>query len=243
MSIKKKNDTNWTEELIIDKLTGHLLGNSTVRYFLNNLYVFSNSWESDYLSLTKSGYLYEGEVKISKSDFKADFKKEKKHLLLETKYNGKSLSDNDLCPHYFFYAVPEGLIDVSEVPEYAGLVYATTYYPYVKWVKKPPLLHKEKYDDTTLNLQEKFYYNMINWKRKALKEFPNQINQMKKLLNENKKDEDGKQYPYTLAEYENLLKMKEEEVNIWKKQTEDLILDCEYYKKALREISKKQREE
>lgn len=243
MSIKKKNDTNWTEELIIDKLTGHLLGNSTVRYFLNNLYVFSNSWESDYLSLTKSGYLYEGEVKISKSDFKADFKKEKKHLLLETKYNGKSLSDKDLCPHYFFYAVPEGLIDVSEVPEYAGLVYATTYYPYVKWVKKPPLLHKEKYDDTTLNLQEKFYYNMINWKRKALKEFPNQINQMKKLLNENKKDEDGKQYPYTLAEYENLLKMKEEEVNIWKKQTEDLILDCEYYKKALREISKKQREE
>jgi hypothetical protein len=243
MGIKKKSDINWTEGLIIDKLTGHLLGNSTVRYFLNNLYVFSNSWESDYLSLTKSGYLYEGEVKISKSDFKADFKKEKKHLLLETKYNGKSLSDNDLCPHYFFYAVPEGLIDVSEVPEYAGLVYATTYYPYVKWVKKPPLLHKEKYDDTTLNLQEKFYYNMINWKRKALKEFPNQINQMKKLLKENKKDEDGNQYPYTLAEYKNLLKMKEEEVDIWRKKTEDLILDCEYYKKALREINKKQREE
>lgn len=243
MGIKKKSDINWTEGLIIDKLTGHLLGNSTVRYFLNNLYVFSNSWESDYLSLTKSGYLYEGEVKISKSDFKADFKKEKKHLLLETKYNGKSLTDNDLCPHYFFYAVPDGLIDVSEVPEYAGLVYATTYYPYVKWVKKPPLLHKEKYDDTTLNLQEKFYYNMINWKRKALEEFPNQINQMKKLLKENKKDEDGKQYPYTLAEYKNLLKMKEEEVDIWRKKTEDLILDCEYYKKALREISKKQREE
>jgi hypothetical protein len=182
-------------------------------------------------------------VKISKSDFKADFKKEKKHLLLETKYNGKSLTDNDLCPHYFFYAVPEGLIDVSEVPEYAGLVYATTYYPYVKWVKKPPLLHKEKYDDTTLNLQEKFYYNMINWKRKALKEFPNQISQMKRLLKENKKDEDGNQYPYTLAEYKNLLKMKEEEVDIWRKKTEDLILDCEYYKKALREISKKQREE
>ena len=78
MGIKKKSVINWTEGLIIDKLTWHLLGNSTVRYFLNNLYVFSNSWESDYLSLTKSGYLYEGEVKISKSDFKADFKKEKK---------------------------------------------------------------------------------------------------------------------------------------------------------------------
>ena len=84
---------------------------------------------------------------------------------------------------------------------------------------------------------------MINWKRKALEEFPNQINQMKKLLKENKKGEDGKQYPYTLAEYKNLLKMKEEEVDIWRKKTEDLILDCEYYKKELREISKKQREE
>jgi hypothetical protein len=242
MGVKKKSDINWTEGLIIDKLTGYLLGNSTVRYFLNNLYVFSNSWESDYLSLTKSGYLYEGEVKISKSDFKADFKKEKKHLLLETKYNGKSLTDNDLCPHYFFYAVPEGLIDVSEVPEYAGLVYATTYYPYVKWVKKPPLLHKEKYDDTTLNLQEKFYYNMINWKRKALKEFPNQISQMKKLLKESKTDTNGNEYPYTISEYKKMVEIKESENEFLKKQITELIDNCEDYKRELREIKKKERE-
>lgn len=242
MGVRKKNDTNWTEAIIIDKLTYHLLGNSTVRYFLNNLYVFSNSWESDYLSLTKSGYLYEGEVKISKSDFKADFKKEKKHLLLETKYNGKSLTDNDLCPHYFFYAVPEGLIDESEVPPYAGLVYATTYYPYVKWIKKPPLLHKEKYSDLTLNLQEKFYYNMVNWKRKAVKDYPNQINQMKKLLKEAKTDDDGNAHLYTLQEYKTILNIKEQEIQNLKSQINNLIEDCEEYRLEIRELKKKERE-
>lgn len=242
MGVRKKNDTNWTEAAIIDKLTYHLLGNSTVRYFLNNLYVFSNSWESDYLSLTKSGYLYEGEVKISKSDFKADFKKEKKHLLLETKYNGKSLTNNDLCPHYFFYAVPEGLIDESEVPPYAGLVYATTYYPYVKWIKKPPLLHKEKYSDLTLNLQEKFYYNMVNWKRKAVKDYPNQINQMKMLLKEAKTDCDGNAHPYTLQEYKTILNIKEQEIQNLKSQINNLIEDCEEYRLEIRELKKKERE-
>ena len=73
MGVKKKSNIIWTEELIIEKLMTHLLSSSTTRYFLNNLYIFSNSWESDYLSLTKSGYFYEGEVKVSRSDFKADF--------------------------------------------------------------------------------------------------------------------------------------------------------------------------
>lgn len=243
MGVKHKSaNVKWTENLIINKLTNHLLSKSTVRYFLNNLYIFSNCWESDYLTLTKSGYLYEGEVKISKNDFKADFKKENKHLLLETTFNNNTVSDNKLCPHYFFYAVPEGLIDISEIPEYAGLVYVTSSYPYVKWVKKPPLLHKEKYEDTRLNLQEKFYYNMISWKHRALTEYPDEINRMKLLLKESKQDEDGKKYPYTLSEYHKLLEIKEAEIKIWKEQTEDLILDCEYYKKELREIRKKERE-
>lgn len=36
-----------------------------------NIYI--GSWEADILEITKSGYTYEYEVKISKSDFKADF--------------------------------------------------------------------------------------------------------------------------------------------------------------------------
>ena len=84
--IGRKNKTVWTEELIVDKLRWNFLSPSTVRYHLNGLYTFSYTWESDFLALTKSGYLYEGEVKISKSDFKADFKKKEKHNILQESY-------------------------------------------------------------------------------------------------------------------------------------------------------------
>ena len=238
-SINRKK-TQWTEELIIEKLSNNLLSSSAIRYLMNNLYVFSNSWESDYLSLTNSGYFYEGEVKISKSDFKADFKKEKKHLILESNFN-KTQTDNNLCPHYFFYAVPEGLIDVSEVPEYAGLIYMIDVYPYYKWVKKSPLLHKEKYNDIDLKLQDKFYYNMINWKRKALKEYPHQINKMKELIKESKTDENGKKYRHTLSEYDNLLKMQEEINENQKRLIYDLVEECNLYKDEIRAL-KKERE-
>lgn len=51
-------------------------------YQLTNSYIFG--WESDYFGITKgTGYAYEIEVKISKSDFRADFKnKTEKHRCL-----------------------------------------------------------------------------------------------------------------------------------------------------------------
>ncbi len=50
------------------------------KYKLLNTYVFD--WESDYFSVSTSGYTYEIEVKMSRGDFFADFKKEKKHRML-----------------------------------------------------------------------------------------------------------------------------------------------------------------
>ena len=51
------------------------------KYKADGLYVFS--WESDKLIWTKSGYIYEFEIKISRSDFKNDFKhKKEKHIVL-----------------------------------------------------------------------------------------------------------------------------------------------------------------
>ncbi len=44
-------------------------------YKFTNAYYFNN--ESDWLSFLASGFCYEVEIKISRSDFKADFKKEK----------------------------------------------------------------------------------------------------------------------------------------------------------------------
>jgi len=49
-------------------------------YVLENQYIFY--WESDYFGITKTGYVWEIEVKISVSDFRADFQKNFKHRCL-----------------------------------------------------------------------------------------------------------------------------------------------------------------
>ena len=63
MGIRHKTDIVWTEEEINNRLNLYFLSESSIKYRLNNLYVFDKAWESDYLAMTKSGYLYEGEIK------------------------------------------------------------------------------------------------------------------------------------------------------------------------------------
>lgn len=108
--------------------------------------------ECDVISISKSNYIYEYEVKISRSDFKADFKKLKHKLMTEgSGFKEKLVKENNifikdiwyLTPNYFSFVVPENLISIEEVPIYAGLIYITTDLQFIV-VKKAPLLHKEK---------------------------------------------------------------------------------------------------
>lgn len=57
-------------------------------YKFTNTYFFKN--ESDWLSFTRSGYCYDIEVKVSRSDFFADFKKPR-HKLMKGALQGKRL--------------------------------------------------------------------------------------------------------------------------------------------------------
>lgn len=201
----------FTEEYIQRKLNGFFAMNSQ-KYVIENLYVFK--WESDKLIETRSGLIYEYEIKISRSDYKNDFKNKKdKHVILEGKeehipsyekykerfkHYGSDISDkyyrteNFKKPNYFYYAVPEGMIDVSEVPSYAGLIYILPEGKYktkdgiwcsagIYTVKQAPKLHGTKYTDEELNLGEKFYYNMLSWKQKCWEE------KEKRLLTEENK--------------------------------------------------------
>ena len=147
---------------------------STHQYVMENLYVFE--WESDFLLKTKSGYWYEAEIKISLSDFKADFKKKEKHQILENGFKiWKSWKYNPLTkekieynkevktkrPNYFTYAVPWYLEEQVKplLPKYAGLLVLDENGYILRESVKPPKLHSEKYSDESLNLTEKFYYN------------------------------------------------------------------------------------
>lgn len=63
----------------------------THKYRFLNIYFFGKK-ESDYLSFTRTGYCWEIEVKVSKSDFMADFRnKQFKHRKLESFSKGGKL--------------------------------------------------------------------------------------------------------------------------------------------------------
>ena len=211
-----KEEIKWSEELIQQQLRYNFLSPNSVKYFTENLNVYD--WESDVLKITKSGYAYEFEIKISRGDFKNDFKhKKKKHLLLENKEN------NSKMPNYFYYVVPEGLVTEDEVPEYAGLIYvhatiignSRVYYQFQE-IKAAPKLHSNKIDENNLKLIDKFYYNYIHWKHKHEKD----LIEYKELL-EKYRSSEGKTYKYTLPQAMEEISRLEKESKMWCENAEN----------------------
>lgn len=153
---------------------------SQALYMVSNVYLFGNGYqETDFLVVkTNNKYCYDVEIKISKADFKADFKKTRKHDILEkggykTNYrksvvrNGKRkmlpagrLIEVDKRPNRFYFAVPEGLISPEDVPEYAGLIYVNKTGKVTK-VREGKLLHKKKLNIEKL-LCRKFYFRWLD---------------------------------------------------------------------------------
>lgn len=152
------------------------------RYVVPNIYLFDHPYkETDLLIVKDNGYTYDIEIKVSRSDFNADFKKVHKHSILEHGYylmkkggtrliNGKRkrLKAGDRVPserpNRFYFAVPEGLIKKSEVPKYAGLLHIKKDGS-IKKIKEAPSLHKLKID-VEPRLCRKFYFYWINCKAK-----------------------------------------------------------------------------
>jgi len=166
----------------IDKyLRSHFENNS--RYMVSNVYAFDHHYlETDFLVVKENGFILDIEVKISRNDFKADFKK-KKHEILKNgcitldrfyarqeggklvKYFKGDVLKIDI-PNRFYFCVPEGLVSVDEVPDYAGLFYVNEFGG-IRKVKEAKLLHKEKrLKEIESVLCRKFYYSYLELKNK-----------------------------------------------------------------------------
>jgi hypothetical protein len=109
----------------------------------NVKYLFLD-WEHDVISVSKSGYVYEYEVKVSYSDFKADAKKRRK-----AEFYAQAI----YCPNYMYYVCPENLIPLQEIPKYAGLMYVVN--GELVTIKKAPIIRKTKMD--RMKLFEKLF--------------------------------------------------------------------------------------
>jgi hypothetical protein len=183
----------------------------SAEYIVENSYIYS--WECDIFLQMKSGYHYEIEQKISRSDFKADFKKSAKHfqlanskkteltipigkhtpLLTQEQLEKFDYDISDLkgakrrvwdgsgygyevwlhsaitrrknnIPNRFFYITPKGLLDVKEIPKYAGLLEYND--GVIKQIKTAPWLHKNRlnYDKVLL---DKYKWRYLNEREKA----------------------------------------------------------------------------
>ena len=111
--------------------------------------------EADVLGINRNDYIYEYEIKRSRADYRADFKKDYKHRKLKEKEstrtyaewkNGKKTGGTVtyiVIPNRFYYVCVKDLIKKDEIPEYAGLIYVEDRGSF-KEIKKAPLLHKVK---------------------------------------------------------------------------------------------------
>lgn len=112
--------------------------------------------ESDLLSVSRAGLIYDHEIKVSKQDFKADFDMRRATKWSKHRALGLGLTARQSLPNYFIYVAPNGLLTVHDVPMYAGLLHwhATTdpYHPFgrIELVKVAPLLHKTKITEKTM---------------------------------------------------------------------------------------------
>lgn len=147
------------KEMSSTQLVKKLFNRLSSNYYpiITNSYVYT--WESDLLALNKNTkYVTEYEIKTSRADFKADFKKEDKHKYIELVFNDGI--ENPQSPNHFYYVTTPGLLDRSEIPEYAGLIQIGNS---ITFTKRAPLLHKNKAEDGfDKQLLTKAYYKFWN---------------------------------------------------------------------------------
>lgn len=143
-----------TEKEITDRFCYEYLElkHSSDRVFPN---VFFRQYECDLLKLTKAGFTYEYEIKISKSDFKADALKKQKYIKENGVWEINPQTKHEATAegkrvNYFSYIVPKDMVAINDIPEWAGLIYVEKsefkgkFYVRLREVRKPRRLSPNK---------------------------------------------------------------------------------------------------
>lgn len=121
--------------------------------------------------LTKNGYTDEFEIKLTVSDFHADFKKSQRGKFRwnterkawdddPPRVKHDILKGSEGGPNRFWFVIPEALHPLITVPDYAGLMVAGKYS--ATPVKPAPKRHKEKWTGGRIGILETFYHRFWN---------------------------------------------------------------------------------
>ena len=130
------------------QLAFHIMTFGRYEIILPNIYFLHN--EMDLFGFRKgSGFSDEIEIKLTKSDYLADFKKTTYHKS-ERKLKHDAIKEGLSPCNYFAYLMPKELADQCDIPSYAGLyVYRTNNegVGYIQEIRKAPRLHTRKLTD------------------------------------------------------------------------------------------------
>lgn len=166
--MKLEHEIIHTESSIIKALRQQF--NNGYTYRIENIYLFADDWESDFFCVNRQGYSFEFEVKISRSDFKADFTKKRHSIIKNGGYTRRwtqggiehsQFVEHKFIPNRLYYAVPDGMISADELPDYAGLIYVNSH---ATVIKRAPFIHKNTMDFRK-KLCHKMYHRWIEQRR------------------------------------------------------------------------------
>lgn len=142
-----------TESKLQDRLSAELIDRGH-EYVVPNVSCWGRTWEADLVSVTQSGYAYEFEIKLTGSDFERDKAKDR-HVCLQDTHEGgiegrRVGTWRGVGPSRFFYVVgPDVDLDRIEVPDYAGLIDASSHRLILTGTKMTdaPRLHGNKVEE------------------------------------------------------------------------------------------------
>ena len=140
-------------------------------------------WECDIWLVTKAGYVQEYEIKLTASDYAADFGKATKRGRLVhsdkqgSKWHTTTIKKHDrlaqaheTAPKTFSYLMPMDLAEACTVPDYAGLIGLTKRGRWIGFteIKKAPIINDAKVSDRDLNkARTACYFRMWNDRRRS----------------------------------------------------------------------------
>jgi hypothetical protein len=101
--------------------------------------------EADLITVQTSGYVNEIEIKLTKADFKRDFKKRKHQYMLESMKPGSRLH----TPNYFWFCIPKTLLPKidCDIPDNYGMILMDENGIYPEIYKRAKIMHRQKVTD------------------------------------------------------------------------------------------------
>lgn len=111
---------------------------------------FHSDWEADILIVNTEGRSHEIEIKLSKSDFKNDFRKKYHNQTTKESFlKHDKISSGDYPCNHFSFLLPMGMIAHESIPEHCGII--EFYHNTDRWItefyeiRKPKLVHGKKF--------------------------------------------------------------------------------------------------